>query len=105
MKEPPRHTASSQPPSRGGVRLQKGRSGQIRFLNGRVLLAIRAEAKKRGCTEEAVRNGLQAELVRAGLGARLDRLISGAGGPSVETLFVIARALKLPMEHFLEEVQ
>jgi len=96
---------AGRPPSRGGVRLQKGRSGQIRFLNGRVLLAIRAEAKKRGGTEETVRNGLQAELVRAGLGARLDRLIKGAGGPSVETLFVIARTLGLPMEHFMEEVQ
>lgn len=79
------------------------RTSRIRFRNDAFSEAIAKAARKHGGDEKRVRDHLQAELVRVGISARLDRLLQ-AGGPSVETLFVLARALRLPMEHFIEEV-
>lgn len=78
------------------------RSSRIQFRNALLAAAIAKAARRHGGDEKRVRDHLQAELVRVGISARLDRLLK-SGGPSVETLFVLARALKLPMEHFIEE--
>jgi hypothetical protein len=64
--------------------------------------AIRASARHSGQTEKAALDALQIELRRAGLQVRIARLLAG-GRPALETLFVLARATKAPMESFFVE--
>lgn len=79
-------------------------AGRPKFSNSAFCRAIQVGARKHyGGNEYRVLNHLRAELARVGLSSRIDRLLKD-GGPSCETLFVLARALGLPMEHFIEEV-
>lgn len=95
-------TRASSTASRAKRQAYRPRGGQIRFKATLLKAEIAALSRKERCSEPEIQNRLQAEMVRAGLTSRLDRLLAG-GGPSVEALFIIARTLGLPMEHFLEE--
>jgi hypothetical protein len=74
----------------------------VRYRRDALKLAIRASARHSGIREQDVRDALQIELQRAGLQVRIARLLAG-GRPALETLFVLARATKAPMESFFVE--
>lgn len=95
---------ASRLPSRPASRLASRRlkASRVRFSRKALQSAIRASARRAGQTEQTVLDTLQVELQRAGLQVRVARLLAG-GRPALETLFVIARATKAPMEAFFEE--
>lgn len=46
---------------------------------------------------------VNAEFARRGMSVSLARISSGVNGPSAGTLYILSKALEMPMEHFIDD--